>query len=100
MARPIRGAVVSSIHGKNRSVPTNTILPHVTYQNVADAITWLTETFGFTEQYRYGDPGVPVSGAQMHLGDSSMANASTESRTSHAQDVSPDEWGAIIAARP
>ncbi len=28
--------------------------------------------------------GSPVSGAQMHLGDSSMANASTEWRTSKA----------------
>jgi PhnB protein len=25
--------------------------------------------FGFSEHYRYGEPGGPVSGAQMHLGD-------------------------------
>jgi len=49
----------------NRSVPTNTILPHVIYQDLPAAIEWLTRTFGFTEHYRYGDP---VSGAQMHLG--------------------------------
>ena len=49
----------------NRSVPTNTILPHVIYQDLPAAIDWLTHTFGFTEHYRYGDP---VSGAQMHLG--------------------------------
>ncbi len=53
---------------KNRSVPADTVLPHVVYQNVADAIAWLAKTFGFTEHYRYGDPGEPVSGAQMHLG--------------------------------
>jgi uncharacterized glyoxalase superfamily protein PhnB len=35
---------------------------------VAAAIDWLTETFGFTEHYRYGEPGGPVSGAQMFLG--------------------------------
>jgi uncharacterized glyoxalase superfamily protein PhnB len=52
---------------KNRSVPTDTVLPHVVYQNVSEAITWLTETFGFSEHYRYGDPKEP-SGAQMHLG--------------------------------
>jgi uncharacterized glyoxalase superfamily protein PhnB len=53
----------------NRSVPTNTMLSHVVYQSVEDAIAWLTKTFGFAEHYRYGEPGGPASGAQMHLGD-------------------------------
>ncbi len=53
---------------KNRSVPVDTILPHVVYRNVEDAVAWLSETFGFVEHYRYGDPAGPVSGAQMHLG--------------------------------
>ena len=52
---------------ENLSVPTNTVLPHVHYPDVAEAIAWLTRTFGFREHYRYGDP---VSGAQVHLGDS------------------------------
>jgi len=52
----------------NRSVPTDTILPHIVYPDVAEAITWLTKTFGFTEHYRYGEPGGPISGAQMFLG--------------------------------
>jgi uncharacterized glyoxalase superfamily protein PhnB len=52
----------------NRSVPPNTVLPHIAYQNVADAIAWLTNTFGFVEHYRHGDP-TAVSGAQLHLGD-------------------------------
>lgn len=50
---------------KNRSVPVDTVLPHVTYQNVADAAAWLTEAFGFTEHYRYGEA---PDGAQMYLG--------------------------------
>ena len=50
---------------KNRSVPADTVLPHIVYQNVVDAIQWLTKTFGFTEHYHYGNP---VSGAQMYLG--------------------------------
>jgi len=54
---------------KNRSVPTDTILPHVVYQDVAEAVAWLSKTFGFIEHYRYGDPAGPFSGAQMHLGD-------------------------------
>jgi uncharacterized glyoxalase superfamily protein PhnB len=54
---------------KNRSVPTDVVLPHITYQNVSDAILWLTKAFGFTEHYRYGEPGGRVEGAQMYLGD-------------------------------
>jgi predicted enzyme related to lactoylglutathione lyase/uncharacterized glyoxalase superfamily protein PhnB len=54
---------------ENRSVPTNTILPHVHYPDVGEAIAWLTRTFGFREHYRYGDP---MSGAQVHLGDAWM----------------------------
>ena len=53
---------------KNRSLPIDTILPHVAYQDVAEAVAWLSKTFGFFEHYRYGDPAEPVSGAQMHLG--------------------------------
>jgi uncharacterized glyoxalase superfamily protein PhnB len=52
----------------NRSVPTEAVLAHIVYENVADALAWLAATFGFTEHYRYGEPGGPVSGAQMHLG--------------------------------
>jgi uncharacterized glyoxalase superfamily protein PhnB/predicted enzyme related to lactoylglutathione lyase len=51
----------------NRSVPSNTVFPHVVYRNLADAIAWLTKTFGFTEHFRYGNPAEP-SGAQLHLG--------------------------------
>ena len=47
-------------------MPTDTMLAHIAYQDVLDAIAWLTKTFGFTEHYRYGEP---VSGAQMHLGE-------------------------------
>ena len=54
---------------RNRSVPPNTVLPHVTYQDVAEAVGWLAATFGFIEHYHYGEPGGPVSGAQMSLGD-------------------------------
>lgn len=51
---------------KNRSVPTDVILPHLVYQDVDAAAAWLTKTFGFKEHYRYGNP---VDGVQMHLGD-------------------------------
>jgi uncharacterized glyoxalase superfamily protein PhnB len=54
---------------KNRSVPVDILLPHITYRDVAAAIVWLAEAFGFTEHYRYGGSGEQVDGAQMHLGD-------------------------------
>jgi uncharacterized glyoxalase superfamily protein PhnB len=52
----------------NRSVPADTVLPHITYRDIAQASAWLTATLGFTEHYRYGPPDAP-SGAQMYLGD-------------------------------
>src|SRR6266852_7220617 len=71
---------------KNRSVPPDTVLPHLTYQNVAGALAWLTTTFGFTEHYRYGEPGGPVQGAQMHLGGAwIMLNSARANRASPAQ---------------
>jgi uncharacterized glyoxalase superfamily protein PhnB len=51
----------------NRSVPTETLLPHVVYPDIREAIAWLSTAFGFCEHYRYGKPEDP-SGAQMHLG--------------------------------
>jgi len=56
---------------KNRSVPVDTILPHIVYRNVPDAIAWLARAFGFVEHNRYGDPPGPI-GAQVHLGDAWM----------------------------
>jgi uncharacterized glyoxalase superfamily protein PhnB len=50
---------------KNRSVPADTVLPHITYRDLPQATGWLAANFGFVEHYRYGDP---VQGAQLHLG--------------------------------
>jgi uncharacterized glyoxalase superfamily protein PhnB len=52
---------------RNRSLPIDTVLPHVYCRDLDQAIAWLTRTFGFTEHYRYGDP---ISGAQMRAGSS------------------------------
>lgn len=51
---------------KNRTVPVDTLLPHLNYRDLEAAITWLDKAFGFKEHFRYGDP---VSGAQLQLGD-------------------------------
>ena len=58
---------------KNRSVPTDILLPHIVYRDVAEAIDWLSKVFGFVEHYRYSDP---VQGAQMHLGNAWVMLAS------------------------
>src|SRR6185437_16530695 len=50
---------------KNRSVPSDTVLPHIVYENIAGALDRLMGTCGFAEHYRYGEP---LSGAQIHLG--------------------------------
>ena len=50
---------------KNRSLPVDTLLPHLAYDDVAEAIGWLTRVFGFVEQFRYGSP---VAGAQIGAG--------------------------------
>lgn len=54
---------------RNTSVPANTVLPHVVYQDIAAALAWLGEAFGFVEHYRYGEPGGSVQGAQMRAGE-------------------------------
>jgi len=53
---------------KNRSVPADILLPHVVFQNVTEAVAWLSIVFGFTENYHYGNTGGLVDGAQVYLG--------------------------------
>ena len=54
---------------KNRSVPVDTVMPHVTYPNVPDAIAWLTRVFRFQEHFRYGNP---PDGAQLRAGNAEI----------------------------
>ncbi|MDP4104808.1 MAG: glyoxalase [Bacillota bacterium] len=53
---------------KNRSVPTDHILPHVYYENVADALAWLTSVFGFVEDYHFNLPDGQLHGVMIHKG--------------------------------
>lgn len=50
---------------RNRSVPTDSSLSHVTYKALPEAIEWLNRAFGFKEHFRYGEP---VAGAQLRAG--------------------------------
>lgn len=53
---------------ENRSAPCDGVMPHLLYRNVAQALTWLTATFGFVEYYRYTGPDGAVSNALMRVG--------------------------------
>ena len=69
---------------KNRSVPVDTVLPHVSYRDLPSAIDWLVKNFSFVEQYHYMDTTTnTIAGAQMKLANAyvmlhqAKANAST-----------------------
>ena len=50
----------------NRSVPANTALAHVVYDDPGAAAAWLGNAFGFEEHYRYGDA---PDGVMMRFGE-------------------------------
>ncbi len=72
----------------NRSVPADILLSHVVYNDVAEAIAWLTRVFGFCEHFRYGDPARP-SGAQMRF-----RNACLMLREARPGSATPNDLGA------
>lgn len=69
---------------KNRSVAADDILPHIHYQNLPEAIGWLSRVFNFRERYRYGDG---PQGAQVIAG-----RAAIQLRQAHGQR-SPAQLG-------
>jgi uncharacterized glyoxalase superfamily protein PhnB len=75
---------------KNRSVPVDTVLPHVAYRDLPTAIDWLVKHFGFVEQYYYTDSTTgKIAGAQLRL-----SNAYVMAHTIKAADGStPGELG-------
>jgi uncharacterized glyoxalase superfamily protein PhnB len=77
-------AIESEAMIRNRSVPVDTIIPHVAYQNVGSEIAWLTRVFGFRENYRYGDPG-QEGGAQMQAGGAYLMVMQAMGNSSSAQ---------------
>ncbi len=62
----------------NRSAPSGTIIPTLFYDDVAEAITWLCDVFGFTERLRAGD-----SHAQLAFGNGGvmLSKSRTEGTT-------------------
>jgi uncharacterized glyoxalase superfamily protein PhnB len=58
----------------NRSVPADTLIGHVFYDDVERAVVWLKSNFEFAENFRYGDP---MQGAQLAAGHGCIMIAST-----------------------
>jgi uncharacterized glyoxalase superfamily protein PhnB len=82
---------------ENRSVPTDTMLVHLAYRDVATALDWLSSTFGFVEHYRYGEPGEPLNGAQMLAGEAViMLRAADDDLRSPADGGRPSQSVTII----
>lgn len=66
-------------------MPVDSVLPHVNYQDLGEAIAWLTKVFGFCEYYRYGDG---PSGGQMWAG-----QAAIQVRQARDGEKSPAQLG-------
>jgi uncharacterized glyoxalase superfamily protein PhnB len=69
----------------NRSLPMDTLLPHIRYRDLEKAIVWLGQAFGFVEHYRYGSP---MSGAQIRAG-----KAWIMAKQARPEDRTPKELG-------
>jgi uncharacterized glyoxalase superfamily protein PhnB len=62
---------------QNRSIPASTVIPVLVYEDVAEAVEWLSDTFGFAERLRIGTHRV-----QMRVGDGAVVVAERRVRAS------------------
>ena len=53
---------------RNRSVPTDAVLPHLYYRDADAAAVWLADAFGFREVYRVRESDGRIHIAQLRLG--------------------------------
>ena len=78
----------------NRSAPSGTIVPSLIYTDVAQAIDWLCDVFGFTERLRAAGENGKITHAQLAIGQggvmlgASHAGGSTEFRPPRPHEVS------------
>lgn len=68
----------------NRSAPPLSVVPVLSYPDVAQAVTWLTRVFGFTERIRIGDHR-----SQLSFGDGALIVADD----SHGRQPPEDRSG-------
>jgi uncharacterized glyoxalase superfamily protein PhnB len=67
----------------NRSMPSSTVIPELVYDDVAEAVAWLCDTFGFAVRWRAGSHR-----AQLAFGDGAIVV--TEQRTGTGWGDQPD----------
>lgn len=77
---------------ENRSAARGAVFPTLVYADVAAAITWLCDAFGFAERFRYGPPEAPA-GAQLAVGEGSVMLTGT-------REGGGSEWWARVPFRP
>jgi uncharacterized glyoxalase superfamily protein PhnB len=56
----------------NRSAPTATVVPVLVYEDVAKAIGWLCEAFGFSERLRAARPDGTIAHAQLSIAEGAV----------------------------
>jgi uncharacterized glyoxalase superfamily protein PhnB len=66
----------------NRSMPPSTVIPVLVYDDVGEAVEWLSRMFGFTERWRAANDR-----AQLSVGDGAIV--ATEGRSERATPVTP-----------
>jgi len=89
-ARPIRRSLrYPGTIMRNLSVPSDTLVGHVVYEDLPRAIEFLCRAFGFREHFRYGPPDAP-KGAQLLL-----EGACIMVRTARAGSSSPARCGCM-----
>jgi len=74
----------------NRSAPGATVVPVLVYEDVAQALDFLCNVFGFSERLRASGPGGSVSHAQLVIGDGAamIGRQGAEFRPPRAGEVS------------
>jgi uncharacterized glyoxalase superfamily protein PhnB len=82
----------------NRSMPCDGLMPHILYENVAQAVAWLTHAFGFSEYYRYVEPDGSVSNAQMYLGKARIMPGSRRPGEAVASGGRPPQSLVVVVA--
>jgi uncharacterized glyoxalase superfamily protein PhnB len=60
----------------NRSIPSATVIPVLTYPDVREAVAWLNAAFGFTERVQIGDS----HRSQLSVGDGAVIVADVHGR--------------------
>lgn len=71
----------------NRSMPSSTVIPVLSYPDVRAAVAWLGEAFGFVERLRIGDHR-----SQLAFGDGAVV-------VTGGADAAPDAGGHSIMVR-